>query len=72
MAFSPDGTLLATASQGGEIKLWDTTTGSLVHTILDHDTPVDDEPTVQFAFSEDGQLLGTSANGVLRLWGIWP
>jgi WD40 repeat protein len=72
MAYSPDGTLLATAFQGGEIKLWDTATGELVHTIIDHDSPINDEPTVQFAFSEDGQLLGTSANGILRLWGIWP
>lgn len=72
MAFSPDGRLLATAFQGGEIKLWDATTGELVHTILDHDSPIHDEPTVQFAFSEDGQLFGTGANGILRLWGIWP
>lgn len=72
MAFSPDGSLLATAFQGGEIKLWDTITGELVHTILDHKSPVDDEPTVHFAFSDDGQLLVTSANGILRLWGIWP
>lgn len=72
MAFSPDGTLLATGFQGGEIKLWDTATGELVHTILDHDSPITDEPTVQFAFSDDGQLLGSSANGILRLWGVWP
>ncbi|KAA3665065.1 MAG: WD40 repeat domain-containing protein [Chloroflexi bacterium] len=72
MAFSPDETLLATGFQGGEIKLWDTQKGILVHSILEHDSPVEDEPTVHFAFAEDGQLLGTSANGVLRLWGIWP
>lgn len=72
MVFSPDGTLLATGFQGGEIKLWDTATGELVHTILDHDSPITDEPTVQFAFSDDGQLLGSSANGILRLWGVWP
>lgn len=72
MAFSPDGTLLATGFQGGEIKLWDTATGELVHTVLEHDSAISEEPTVQFAFSEDGQLLGTSANGVLRLWGVWP
>lgn len=72
MRFSPDGRLLATGFQGGEIKLWDTETGTLVHTIIDHINPVVDKPMVQFAFSEDGQLFGTSANGVLRLWGIWP
>ena len=72
MSFSPDGRLLATGFQGGEIKLWDTETGVLVHTITEHIDPVIDKPMVRFAFSEEGQLLGTSANGVIRLWGIWP
>ncbi len=72
MAFSVDGRLLATAFQGGEIKLWNTETGAIVHTITEHINPIVDKPAVRFAFSEDGQLFGTSANGVLRLWGIWP
>jgi WD40 repeat protein len=72
IAFSPDGQLLATAFQGGVINLWDTASGQLLHTIIDHDNPVDDEPTVQITFSDDGQLLGTSGNGILHLWGIWP
>jgi len=81
MQFSPDGKLLATAFQGGEVKLWNTLDGSLVYTIADHNNPyisnpyISDEPRIEFSFSDDGKFIGTSygrSGGTITLWGIWP
>jgi WD40 repeat protein len=72
IVFSPDGSLLATAFQGGEIKLWKVSDGALAETIIDHNSPIKDEPTVTMAFSSDGRLLATSGVGIIHLWGVWP
>ena len=63
IAFSPDGTMLATAGLWGEVKIWDVTTGQEVLTIQDArggDYGV--------AFSPDGHLLATAnATGWVKL-----
>ncbi len=63
IAFSPDGSLLATASVDGSAKVWDATTGQLLRT-LDHPGPV---RTV--VFSTDGTSIATMDwGGIIRIW----
>jgi WD40 repeat protein len=63
VAFSPDGSLLATASQDGTAKLWDARSGSLVRS-LGHDGSVKG-----VTFSPDGSQVATaSEDGSAKLW----
>jgi WD40 repeat protein len=64
IAFSPDGTVLASASRDRTVKLWDTRTGELRRTLFGH---TDDVQAV--AFSSAGSLLATAgADRGVRLW----
>jgi len=64
IAFSPDGTRLATASADGTAKVWDTATGQTLLTLTGHSDAVSG-----VAFSPDGTLLATcSADGTARLY----
>ena len=54
VAFSPDGRLLATASEDGTARLWDPATGDRLHTVIGHTYEVS-----SVAFSPDGHLLAT-------------
>jgi len=49
MAFSPDGGRVVSGSREKTIKLWDATTGALIHTFEGHS-----EPVASVAFSPDG------------------
>ncbi len=62
VAFSPDGTLLASAGDN-EIKLWDVSTQENIAT-LEHGSPVR-----SVAFSPDGTLLASGSDGV-TLWDV--
>ncbi|MGH3813587.1 MAG: WD40 repeat domain-containing protein [Pseudonocardiaceae bacterium] len=71
VAFSPDGALLATASDDGTARLWDPATGQHRSTLQGHTNWV-----YGVAFSPDGtQLATTSTDGTARLWdprtGAW-
>jgi len=65
LAFSPDGSLLATGS-GDDIHLRSAETGKLLISLPGHNGLVS-----ALAFSPDGKLLASASwDGTLRLWGI--
>ena len=64
VAFSPDGRLLATASDDGTARVWDPATGRHLRTLTGHAGGVRG-----VAFSPDGRLLATaSRDGTARMW----
>ncbi len=66
VAFSPDGTLLATASADSTAKLWSVETGELLRTFEGHGSPVN-----SVAFGPDGgRLVTSSVDGVAMVWDV--
>lgn len=65
VTFSPDGSILATGNERGEVRLWDTRTRRPVGKALTGHTG----PVGALAFSPDGTLLASAGDdGVIRLW----
>jgi WD40 repeat protein len=65
LAFSPDGSLLASGHVDGRVRLWDVVTGDLLVTLTGHPQ----SPWVRVAFSPDGSLLGSGGwDGTVWVW----
>ena len=66
VAFSPDGSLLASGGDDDTIKLWDVEQGQLIDTLTGHKDWVH-----SVAFSPDGSLLASgSGDGTIKLWDV--
>ncbi|MBB6080979.1 NB-ARC domain-containing protein [Streptomyces paradoxus] len=64
VAFSPDGTRLATVGDNGTVQIWDTATGATQRTLTGHTGGVR-----VVAFSPDGTRLATVGdNGTVQIW----
>jgi|GEM_PF-1540970 len=63
MAFSPDGTRWATASNDETARIWEASTGKLLFTLTGHPNGVEG-----VALSPDGHYLATSGDGIARIW----
>lgn len=71
VAFSPDGTLLASAGSDGTIRFWDGQTGGSLHTLAVNADKSAAPIIHDLCFSPDGRWLATGdSSGVLKLWGL--
>ncbi|MEM7032005.1 MAG: NB-ARC domain-containing protein [Chloroflexota bacterium] len=65
-AFSPDGSLILSASYDGTVKMWDVDSGQLLKTFSGHSRFVTD-----CAFSPDvSRILSASDDKTLKVWGV--
>jgi WD40 repeat protein len=63
--YSPDGALLLAYDERANLYFWQTSDGTLLHTIPN--LPLD-----RLTFSPDGTLMAILAQGEITLWGIQP
>lgn len=66
LAFSPDGTRLASGGNDREAKIWETATGKLLQTLPGHDG--EGGSVYGVSWSPDGNLLATVDSRRVRIW----
>jgi WD40 repeat protein len=65
VAFSPDGSLVASACCDRTVKLWDVASGKLLHSLRHGDE------VITVTFSPDGMLLASGGyDNQIYLWGV--
>lgn len=66
--YSPDGQILASAHNNGDVYLWEVSTGKMLASLIGPTIA-----TTSLAFSPDGNYLATgSLDGTLSLWAVVP
>jgi WD40 repeat protein/serine/threonine protein kinase len=67
LAFSPDGKRLASGGKDLTVKIWDTTTGTIIRELTDFGASVE-----SVDFSPDGRMLATGewGSGSIRIWDV--
>jgi WD40 repeat protein len=66
IAFSADGTLLASGGRDSLIKLWEVESGELVGELTAHSKPI-----LTLAFHPAGNMLASgSGDNTVRVWGV--
>jgi WD40 repeat protein/tRNA A-37 threonylcarbamoyl transferase component Bud32 len=68
VVFSPDGKTIASGTEDGTIRLWNTAAGSLVRPLRDHHNL---DAVTSLAFSPDGKTIASTSLGgeqVITLW----
>lgn len=61
LVFSPNESILATASEDGAIRLWDTSSGKMTHCLTGHGN----KPVKCVTFSLDGKLIASVSDDIL-------
>ncbi|MEX0679483.1 MAG: protein kinase [Pirellulales bacterium] len=64
VAYSPDGRCVATSASDGTVKIWNETTGVLLHTLLGHTGPVQ-----HVVYTPDGRRLASAGwDKTVKIW----
>jgi WD40 repeat protein len=73
LGFSPGGRYLAASTEGGTVRMWETSTGKLVGNIVGksgEDIPSTDQDIYQLVFTEDSRRLVMRTWYSVRVWDI--
>jgi len=66
VSFSPDGSLIGTGTEDGNVRIWNTENGNLLQTLTGHKFPVR-----VVAFSPDGTLIASGgSDNTARVWTV--
>ncbi len=67
ITYSPDGSLLASGSNDGKIKLWDTSNSTCIITFTEHTSKISD---LKFAPNKNNVLISSSYDGTVRAYDL--